>query len=87
MIDVTHPRTKLIKVDEAAQILGVSPKTVYEWIKHGYRGRKLDVVRVGRTYRTTREAIREFLRVPGKDHGSARADRATDEALSRYGID
>ena len=47
-------------VKEAAEVVGVSPDTLYRWISKGVNGRKLKTFNSGVT-RVTRKAIDEFL--------------------------
>lgn len=50
----------LLTVREAAARLGVHVKTVRRWISPGVLGVRLDVVRLGGTVRTSREALQRF---------------------------
>jgi excisionase family DNA binding protein len=53
---------ELLTIDEAAKILKVSKRTVYEWIRTG----KLDAVKAGTLWRIHQEAINKFLEKPKK---------------------
>ena len=37
------------------------PSTLYRWASHGYRGVRLEVIRVGSTLCTSREALQRFF--------------------------
>ena len=47
----------VMKVRDVAEILDCDPKTVYKLIDE----EELDVVRVGRNYRVTRQALESYL--------------------------
>lgn len=60
---------KLLTVRDIAQLLGVKPKTVYEWIK------KKEIhchVRVGKNIRFLPEEFAEWLRKKGANYGKAK---------------
>lgn len=50
-------RSRVYKVGEVARILNCSPATVYRLIESG----RLDVVRLGRSFRVTQAEINKFL--------------------------
>lgn len=86
MIDVATQSTRLISLQEAAEILGKSYPTVTRYVTHGYAGHKLDVVKVGRSRRTTRRAIQDFLRRMNGEPSQAEMDEETQQTLARHGI-
>lgn len=49
----------VMRVRDVAEILDCDPKTVYKLIDE----EELDVVRVGRNYRVTRQALESYLRI------------------------
>jgi excisionase family DNA binding protein len=51
------PPTKLLKVPEAAEMLALSPKTVWQWIGE----RRFAVVRLGRAVRVPLAEIERLL--------------------------
>ncbi|MCB9073728.1 MAG: helix-turn-helix domain-containing protein [Bdellovibrionaceae bacterium] len=51
----------LLTVKDVAQMLGVSPKTVYEWVKLN----RIPAVRLGRALRFDKQKIAEWLRTKG----------------------
>jgi excisionase family DNA binding protein len=53
---------ELFTIDEAAKILKVSRRTVYEWVRTG----KLDAVKAGSLWRIPHGAINKFLEKPKK---------------------
>ena len=55
MIDLTTE--SLLRVDEAAKLLGVHRRTVENWFKRG-----LESTKIGRLVYTSREAIQRFSR-------------------------
>ncbi len=59
-LDSVERVEQILTVPEAAQILRVSPATVYELI----RQHKLTAIRVGRLLRITRPALGDFLSDP-----------------------
>ena len=48
---------KLLNVHEAAEILGVKPPTLYNWVSEG----KITVVKVGRLVKFDPQDIKEFV--------------------------
>ena len=54
-----HPATPRLAhtYKEAGDLLGVSDRTVFTWVKEG----RLKAMRVGRTVRITNEAIHQFI--------------------------
>jgi len=48
---------RLLKPEEAAEILGVNPGTVRRWLREG----KLKGVKVGRLWRITEEDLKAFI--------------------------
>lgn len=51
------PAVKLLKVPEAADILALSPKTVWQWIGE----RRIGVVRLGRAVRVPLSEIERLM--------------------------
>lgn len=47
---------KLYKLQEVAEVLGVTRRTLYTWIKDG----KLETVKVGREHRVPEEALKRI---------------------------
>lgn len=60
----------------AAQLLGVSERTVFTWVRRG----QLNAMRVGRTVRISEAAIREFV---AKNQSRAGSDAAADNCSSQ----
>lgn len=55
---------KVYTVEEALEILKVTRRTLYRYIKAG----QIKAVRLGREYRITEEALRDFLEHGTEDH-------------------
>jgi len=55
------PRTDRQSPNEVARTLGIHIATVWRWILHGVRGRKLSSVVIGGRRYITREALTDFL--------------------------
>lgn len=55
---------KVLTVEQAAQQLQVSTKTVYEWLRSG----KLPGRKIGKMWRMSEEALVELLRGGGPEH-------------------
>lgn len=49
--------TKIYTIHELEEVLQVTQRTIYNWIKDG----KLKAIKIGRTWRVTQEALDEFL--------------------------
>jgi excisionase family DNA binding protein len=49
--------TKLVKVPDAAELLALSPKTIWQWIGE----RRIGVVRLGRAVRIPQSEIERLL--------------------------
>lgn len=47
-------------IGEAAKFLGVNACTTWRWMRIGVRGRKLEAIRIGIRWYTSREAIERF---------------------------
>jgi len=61
---------RLLKPEEAARMLSVSAKSIRQWLRQG----KLRGVKAGKLWRTTGEAVDEFLRGrPGASGGPGEA--------------
>lgn len=60
---VVNPESLLLAVDEAAEILTCSIRSVWRLIGEGH----LSVVRIGRSVRVTRASVMSFI-----DHGGER---------------
>ena len=52
----------LISLRDAAEKIGRSYETVWRYAVKGFRGVRLETVRIGGTMRTSREAINRFIR-------------------------
>lgn len=86
-IDVFDAAGRLTLAD-AARHLGVSRRTVYNWVHQGVRGKRLECVAVGGRLYTSREALGRFTELASPpEHQAAReaqrrrasAGRALDE--------
>lgn len=53
--------TELLSLEQVAEKLKVSRKTVWRWTQEGYRGRKLETRHAGRALRTTWDAVLAFM--------------------------
>lgn len=49
---------QLLKINEVAEILSVSEKTIYGW---HFRGKHLSFIKVGRSLRIAEEDLRRFI--------------------------
>ena len=61
---------------------------VYRWVQRGIRGTRLEVIRVGGTTYTSREALQRFASPPAEPHQAANLNSTTrqgqiDRALQR----
>jgi len=79
-IDVRTPGVKLISLRQACEILGVSKSTI-----HRYRRCGLRTVKVGGTFKTTMDALQEFLEDTNVDIPTATSRNVS--GLSRHGLD
>lgn len=64
----TKPRSRLLTVNETAELLGVKPATIRSWI---LRREKLEIVKVGRLVRITEESVEQFIKentIPPREH-------------------
>jgi excisionase family DNA binding protein len=54
-----HPlrNRPLLRIDEAAEVFAVKPKTIREWIRNGY----LPAIQIARTTRIPEDAIEQLL--------------------------
>ncbi len=77
MIDVFSD--ELIPVDEVAKKFKVTPTTVGNWHRRGQRGKRLEVVNVGKEVCTTKKALNDFMR---DDDFDAPAVTSTNPTLS-----
>ena len=91
MIDTTHEH--LMTLGEVAKSYDVHVGTVYRWTTDGFRGVRLEALQVGRSRRTSREALQRFLEaIVGRDarkQSAANGPRTASDAgeeLTRYGI-
>ncbi len=90
-------REDVVSLRDAASILPklrqgkrIHVNTLYRWASRGIRGVRLEVVRIGRTLVTSREAIQRFVEGSSGTTGSRvtrsnDADRAEAE-LDAYGL-
>jgi len=49
---------RLLRTGEAGEMLGVTPKTIREWIKEG----RIKALRIGKEYRVPYEEVERLLR-------------------------
>ena len=63
MIDLNDTSQPLISLADACTILNCGKSAIYSYVKRGFAGQRLEVVKVGGRLKTTRKAIQEFLGV------------------------
>lgn len=56
---------------------------VYRWAQRGVRGTRLEVVRVGGTTYTSREALQRFALPPAQPFESAKPNAAREQQIDR----
>ena len=62
-IEVESEIKQLISQQELAKLLGVTPKTLAEWNRHGFRGLTLPKVKIGRRVFYRPDDVVRFQRV------------------------
>jgi hypothetical protein len=63
----------------------VNPATLWRWAAHGLRGVRLEIVRIGGTACTSRQALRQFLAAVEAARATTSPEPATAAAPSRAG--
>jgi hypothetical protein len=56
---------------------------IYRWAQRGIRGNRLEVVRVGGTTYTSREALQRFASPPAEPFQAARPNAAREQQIDR----
>jgi len=56
---------------------------VYRWAQRGIRGTRLEVVRVGGTTYTSREALQRFASTPAEPFQAAKPNAAREQQIDR----
>lgn len=82
-----EPEIGGMTINQVAELLGVHRRSVDNWIRRGVGGIKLRAWKVGRQWRTSREAIAEFQWDCTPDPPEIQRSRATpDDAKRRHGL-